>query len=541
VDLARRSRTLLPARAWAAAAERHADRIALISQDGLSTSYGELDELGNRLANALYERGLSPGDRLAVMLPNGPAIVQCYIATAKSGIVMTSLSMRMTAYELAAQLRDAKPVALIYDSARAELVQQALDQYTPELFVHAHQDNERPIDPDLIHAGAASEAPDVEIDPEDPFCVMYSGGTSGVPKGVIQNHISWAWCIESVAERWQLAAEDLHVIAFPMTHVAWFTGASLLSVGGTSILWREWDAGRVLDTVERRRVTTLNMAPTMLGDVLDELDRRPRDLSSLRLFTVPGAPLPAETYRRSRRWFGDILGNIYGMTESSGPITFLMPEEMADDHALSAGRAADGLELVLVDDDGKPVPLGTEGEVLLGGPQITRGYVSPLPEGDGSVRDGMLHTGDIGTLDEEGFLYIVGRKKEMIKSGGYNVYPREVEDAVMSHPGVLEAAVFGVPDPRWIEAVTAVVALHPGAEASADELVEHCRHYLSRYKVPKIFHFLEALPRTVIGKVDKRELQARFSDSARNNASAAGSQPTPAPNPAGTEGDPDEH
>ncbi|MHB1468602.1 MAG: class I adenylate-forming enzyme family protein [Solirubrobacteraceae bacterium] len=509
MGLAPRSRTLLPARAWTAAFERHADRTALVSQAGLGTSYGELDELCNKLANALLDCGLRQRDRLAVMLPNGPAIVQCYIAAAKSGLVMTPLSTRMTAYELAAQLRDAKPAALIYDASQAGLVDRATADWAPELLL-PHADHERPIDPEPIRPGVASDAPEVEIDPEDPFCIMYSGGTSGVPKGVIQSHLSWAWCIESVVERWQLVAEDVHVIAFPMTHVAWFTGAALLSAGGSSILWREWDAARVLDTVEQRRVSTLNMAPTMLGDVLDELDRRPRDLSSLRLFTVPGAPLPAETYRRSRRLLGDILGNIYGMTESSGPITFLMPDEMASGHALSAGRAAEGLELVLVDERGEPVPLGAEGEVLLGGPQITRGYVSPVPEGDGSVRDGMLHTGDVGRLDEEGFLHIVGRKKEMIKSGGYNVYPREVEDAVMSHPAVLEAAVLGVPDARWIEAVTAVVALGPGASASSEELAEHCRRYLSRYKVPKAFHFIESLPRTVVGKVDKRALQARF-------------------------------
>jgi fatty-acyl-CoA synthase len=512
----------LPAAVWQAAAAAHGERTALISQEGRAISYEELDRAANALANALLERGLQRGDVLATLLPNSPALVQCYLATSRCGVVMLPLSTRLTAYELAAQVHDATPAAMLYDAGREALLREALPQLPP-LFV-AHGDDEALIDPGTISSGAAETAPGVTIDPADPFCVMYSGGTSGVPKGVIQTHGAWARCIENVSARWQLVAEDIHIVAFPMTHVAWFTCASLLSVGGTSVIWRDWSPARVLDTVQQRSVTTLNTAPTMLGDLLDELDRSARDLSSLRLYTLPGAPLPAEVYARARGWFGDILGNIYGMTESSGPITFLMPDEMAGGRPLSAGRAAEGVELWLLDDERRQVATGEEGEVCLAGVQITSGYLNAPPEHAESIRDGVLHTGDVGRLDEEGYLYIVGRKKEMIKSGGYNVYPREVEDVLLSHPDVLEAAVFGVPDPRWIEAVNAVVVPCEGATVDPQAVIEHCRTYLSRYKVPKRIHVSERLPRTVVGKVDKLSLEASYGarDAAGGDAGGAG-------------------
>jgi fatty-acyl-CoA synthase len=512
----------LPAAAWKAAAAAHGERTALVSQEGRAISYEQLDRAANALANALLESGLQRGDVLATLLPNSPALVQCYLASARCGVVMLPLSTRLTAYELAAQVHDATPAAMLYDAGRERLLREALPQ-PPRLSV-AHGDDEALIDPATISSGAAETAPAVAIDPADPFCVMYSGGTSGVPKGVIQTHGAWARCLENVSARWRLSRDDVHVVVFPMTHVAWFTCASLLAVGGTSILWREWNPARVLDTVEREAVTTMNTAPTMLGDLLDELDRRARELGSVRLFTVPGAPLPAEVYARARGWFGDVLGNIYGMTESSGPITFLMPQEMAGGRPLSAGRAAEGVELRLLDDERREVATGEEGEVCLSGAQITGGYLGVSREHAETIRDGVLHTGDVGRLDEEGYLYIVGRKKEMIKSGGYNVYPREVEDVLLSHPDVLEAAVFGVADPRWIEAVNAVVVPCDGATVDPQAVIEHCRTFLSRYKVPKRIHVSERLPRTVVGKVDKRRLEAsygsRITDGAGEEASA---------------------
>jgi acyl-CoA synthetase (AMP-forming)/AMP-acid ligase II len=499
----------LPAAAWTAAAAEHADRVALVSQEGTRVTYRELAEASNRLANGLLERGLTAGERLVVLLPNGPALVQCYLACAKAGIVVVPLSIRLTAYELGGQLRDAQPAGVIYDAARQALLDEALSS-APRVSV-AHENLEALIDTVLVSPDAPSSLPDVDLNPDDPYCVMYSGGTSGSPKGVIQTHRGWGRCIENVVEEWRLVPEDMHLLAFPMSHVAWFTTAALLAAGGTSILWREWNPARVLDTVQARAVTTLNMAPTMLNDLVDELDRRERELGSLRLLTTPGASLPADLYIRARSYFGDILGTIYGMTESSGPITFLHPADMASGpRSASVGQVGKEVELFLLDDHDEPVAKGGEGEICLRGPQIISSYLNRPEEQATTLRDGMLHTGDMGRLDEDGFLFIVGRKKEMIKSGGYNVYPREVEDVLVSHPDLLESAVIGVPDPRWIEAVHAVVVMREGADTATEEIIEHCRGYLSRYKVPKRIRVVDRLPRTSLGKVDKRALEASY-------------------------------
>ena len=312
---------------------------------------------------------------------------------------------------------------------------------------------------------------------------------------------------------WGLTPEDRHVIVLPMSHVAWFTCAAHLHAGARVTVMPQWDPAAVLRTVAEERTTTLNMIPTMLGDLLGAVERAGEtDLSSLRLLTVAGSSMPLEMFHRGRRAFGAIIGNIYGMTESSGPVTYLLPQDMREETILSGGRPGKYVELAVLGDDDRPTD-GTEpGEIGLRGPQMTTGYLDRPEESAVALQGGWFHTGDIGYVDADGFVYIVDRKKDMIKSGGFNVYPKEVEEVLYRHPDVTEAAVIGLPDPRWIEAVHAVVVVREDAVVDTGALLEHCRGELSGYKVPKAIHLADSLPRTLVGKFDKRALRRRYTE-----------------------------
>ncbi len=364
-----------------------------------------------------------------------------------------------------------------------------------------------------LTAAASPEPPRVELGPDDPFCVMYTGGTTGIAKAAVQTQSSWAACVETVVDMWGLTPEDRHVIVLPMSHVAWFTCAAHLHAGARVTVMPQWDPAAVLRTVAEERTTTLNMIPTMLGDLLGAVERAGEtDLSSLRLLTVAGSSMPLEMFHRGRRAFGAIIGNIYGMTESSGPVTYLLPQDMREETILSGGRPGKYVELAVLGDDDRPTD-GTEpGEIGLRGPQMTTGYLDRPEETAVALQGGWFHTGDIGYVDADGFVYIVDRKKDMIKSGGFNVYPKEVEEVLYRHPDVTEAAVIGLPDPRWIEAVHAVVVVREDAVVDAGALLEHCRGELSGYKVPKAIHLADSLPRTLVGKFDKRALRRRYTE-----------------------------
>jgi acyl-CoA synthetase (AMP-forming)/AMP-acid ligase II len=487
----------------------HGDRTALIAGERI-VSYRCLAEDADRLANALLELGIRHGERFAFAFPNGIEIVLCYLACARAGIVGVPLSMRSTPAELAFQLRDSGAVAVAYHERIAAAIEGSGPHPTVLAFSIGPGGNVAATLDELI-AGGATGPPAVQPQPDDPFCVMYTGGTTGAPKAAVQTQKSWAACVETVVEEWQLRPEDRHLVVLPMSHVAWFTAAAQLHAGATAILADRWVPDDVLELVERERLTTLNMIPTMLGDLLQAHAADPsRDLSSLRLLTVAGSPTPEEMLHRAHAAFGPIIGNIYGMTETSGPVTYLLPAEMAGERLRSGGRAGRNVELVVLGDAGQ-VLYGEPGEIALAGPQVSPSYLNQPEESESVRRHGWFLTGDVGYLDDDGFVFVVDRRKDMIISGGYNIYSKEVEEIIYAHPDVVEAAVVGLPDPKWIEAVHAFVVVRAGSSTTADELRDHCRRELAPYKVPKGVHFEEKLPRTSVGKFDKRALRARYS------------------------------
>ena len=473
------------------------ESLALLSE-GRRISYGELNAHANRFAVALLGLGLRAGDLFAFLLPNSPEMLYIYIACARTGIVGLPLSQRISGAELAFQVKDSGARALLYGRDYAGLV----EERRAELTHLAHQLSE-----DFIHQVALSDTPslDIQLNASDPFCVMYTGGTTGQSKAAVQSHQSWMCSLETSVEQWALSASDRHLVVLPMSHAAWYTAGATLLAGGSVAIVKHWDPHRVLELVERHRITTLNMIPTMLNDLIGAFDARARDVRSIRLLTVAGSALAIATYQRARAIFGEVIGNIYGLTELAGPVSFLLPSQMAAGKFRSVGRVGKHIEMALLDDDGKPAT-SPRGELGLGGPQVTTGYLNNPDETRHAFSGKWFKTGDVVEVDGDGFLYVVDRKKEMIKTGGFNVYPSEVEQVLYRHSGVLEAAVIGVPDKKWSEAVTAVVVLRPGAQFSADDIMAYCRADLAGHKVPKAVHFALKLPRTRFGKFDKAQM-----------------------------------
>jgi len=492
------------------ALERFADRPALVTEAEGELTYAELLTLTNRFAAGLLAAGLRPGDRFAFLLPNGARIVAAYYACATTGIIGVPLGTRLLEDDLVHQLTDSGAVAVLYAPEFAERAA-GLAPRVPgvRLWIGGPGGPGETTIEDFLAAAADSD-PGIEVRPEDPYCVMYTGGTTGVSKAAIQTQESWAYCIGDTVEQLGIVADDRHAVVLPMTHAAWFTAAAHLDAGARTHLPAGWDPEGLLALTEAERLTKLHMLPTLLGDLLTVAERGRPDVSSVGLVSLAGSPIPVEMYRRAQAIFGDVICNIYGLTEASGPVTYLLPAEMNEARLKSGGRTATGVEARIdADPDAPPENAGT-GEILLRGPQMTPGYLN-RPDETAAAYDGeWFHTGDIGYLDPDGFLYIVDRKKEMVKTGGFNVYPKEVEEALYAHPDVIEAAVFGVPDAKWMEALRACVVLRQGSTADGEELREFVRERVAGYKVPKEIHVVDALPRTNFGKFDKKALQKRY-------------------------------
>lgn len=489
--------------------DRFGERTALVA-GGEALSYAELQARSYRLGNALLRAGLDPGDRFAFLLPNGAEIVTAYYACATTGVVGVPLGTRLSDDEVLHQIDDSGTRAVLFGPSFAEAAERLAERAAGVEIWIGEGGPAGATRPEEFLAGAAEAPPDVPLDGRDPFCVMYTGGTTGVSKAALQTQEGWGACIADTIEQFGIEAGDRHAVVLPMTHAAWFTAAAHLEVGAVTHVFERWEPEALLELTERERLTKLHILPTLLGDLLGALERRPSDLASVGLVSLAGSAIPLEMFRRARAAFGDVIANIYGLTEASGPATYLRPVDLNEDRLVSGRRTGRYLELRIEpepDDDGL-------GEILLRGPQITPGYLGRPEETAAAFRDGWFATGDIGRLDADGFLYVVDRKKEMVKTGGFNVYPKEVEEVLYDHPEVVEAAVFGIADERWMEALSAAIVLRDGSAAGAEEIREFSRARLSGYKVPKRIHVVAALPRTNFGKFDKKELARRFASGA---------------------------
>jgi long-chain acyl-CoA synthetase len=498
---------------WAAAAERP-DRIAVVDPGGRAWSAGEILDGANRLVHALRARGVGEGARVATVLPNGVELVQVLLAAFQAGWQYTAVNTHLTAPEMAYILRDAGVATIIGHERHGPVVQTAAaEAEVPAgglVAVGAIDGFDRL---EAVVEGQPSTTPPDRVAGQ---FMQYTSGTTGRPKAVLRDLPSldpetWVRAFAANLARYDIApgGDGVHLVTSPMYHMAPLSfGLFSLHFEHTVVLMDGWDAETALALIERHRVTTTHMVPTQFHRLvrLDDEVRNRYDVSSLRNVMHAAAPCPVPLKQQLFEWFGPVIYEYYGATEGGG--TIARPHDWLQ-HPGTVGRPWEGADVRILDDEGRELPPGQVGTVYL---KLLLGFEykdDPDKTASGRV-DGYFTVGDVGELDDDGFLYLRDRKIDMIISGGVNVYPAEIEAALLEHPSVGDVAVFGVPNDDWGEEVKAVVEPAPGLQPSpelATDLLEHCAGHLAAYKVPRSVDFVDALPRDPNGKLYKRTLR----------------------------------
>jgi acyl-CoA synthetase (AMP-forming)/AMP-acid ligase II len=479
------------------------------------------------LAAFMKTAGITKGDRIAVLHPNCHYYLESYYAIALLGAIAVPLNHRLSASELAFIMNDAGARLLIaeprfektVDQIRASISSLSKVIWTGET-VGALPAGKNDLAYETVIADTYEPLPDVQMTDNDIAQIYYTSGTTGRPKGVILTHKNVAvHALGTIAEL-QLTDRDVWLHAAPLFHLAdaWATWA-LTWVGGTHVLVSDFEPQLVLSALQRHGVTLTNLIPTMLNMLVNYPDVKKYDFSSLRVLLSGGAPIAPEVVRRIVETFGCDYLQTYGMTETSPYLTLSILKEhlrrLSSEEQLryrsKTGREFIAVELKVVNDEGGEIKRDEKevGEIIVRGDTVTPGYWQLPEETASAIRNGWLHTGDMAVMDEEGYVNIVDRKKDMILTGGENVYSTEVENTLYMHPAVLECAVVGIPDEKWGEAVHACVVLKPGVAATDEELITFCKGHIARYKAPKFVEFLPSLPKTGSGKIEKKKLRDR--------------------------------
>lgn len=508
-DLLRRTAARLPA------------KTAIVYGD-TRQSFAELDASANRVANAIAARGIGKGDRVAILSHNNWGFVVAYLGLARLGAISVPVNFMLNAEEVGYIFGHAEVAGVIAEDALAPTAQAAL-----EIAGLADRQRLRVAIPEkgtALPAGWAplssltehddAQAPEVVVGDDDPIQMLYTSGTESRPKGAVMTSRNLIAQYMSCIVDGEMAGDDVEIHALPLFHCAQLHCFLTVDfyVGASSIVLPAPDPATILGLIEREKVTKFFAPPTVWIALLRHPDFDRRDLSSLRKGYYGASIMPVEIIKELGRRLPQVrLFNFYGQTEMSPMATLLRPEEQFT-RLGSAGKAAINVETRVVDDNDEPVAVGEVGEIVHRGPHVMQGYWRDPQKTAESFRNGWFHSGDLGRLDEDGYLYVVDRKKDMIKTGGENVASREVEEAIYQHPAVSEVAVFGVPHPRWIEAVVAAVVPRAGQSVTEEELAHYCRERLAGYKTPKSFVIVEQLPKNASGKILKRNLRAMFEE-----------------------------
>ena len=496
---------------------RYPDKLAVVAGHR-RVSFAEFDAAANRCANALAARGLTKGDKIALLSHNSWQYAVLVFATARLGAVLVPVNFMLGAAEIAFILRHCGAAGLITEDALAETAEKALSSagLTDGVRGWIGLSGAAPTggwqDVDTWIDEGDATAPAVLVADDDPLRLMYTSGTESRPKGVMLSSRSLIAQYVSCAIDGGMSYDDIEVHSLPMYHCAQLDCFFSVDVylGATSIILPGPDPATLLATIEREKATKLFCPPTVWISLLRHPDFDTRDLSSLRKGYYGASPMPVEVLRELSRRLPDMATwNFYGQTEMSPLATILRPHEQLP-HAGSAGRAALNVETRVVDEFDEQVPPGEVGEIVHRSPHAALGYFDDEDKTAAAFAHGWFHSGDLGTIDEDGYLTVVDRKKDMIKTGGENVASREVEEALYALDGVAEVAVFGITHPLWIEAVTAVVVPKPGVTLTEDQVTAHARTVLAGYKRPKYVIFADALPKNPSGKILKKDLRAAY-------------------------------
>jgi acyl-CoA synthetase (AMP-forming)/AMP-acid ligase II len=485
-----------------------------------SLTYGELNNRANRLANALAALGMKKGDRIAFMGNNCHQFVEYYFGLAKAGFVTVPVNARFSPAEAAYIVNHSESIAFIC-TGEVEETTEKMKPDTPGVrwFISTGKVRGDVLSYEDMLNQAPGEEPREDVGPDDVAMIMYTSGATGLPKGVITTQRNIMANTNTMVLELRIVHEEVNLLVMPLYHNGgfWPTMAQMHR-GATNILLSHFDLETLLKTIEEKKVTLLNLVPTMLLRIVSHPNLSRYNLESLRLIMYAGAPIPTEQLKNAMRILGPHrFYNSLGCTEASGNLLSFP----AKDHALegpmasklgSVGKDAWSVEIAIVDEEGKELPAGKTGEIVGRGDNITLGYLK-MPEETAEVyKNGWLHTGDMGYRDEDGYVFVVDRKKDIIISGGENVASREVEEVLYQHPAVREAAVIGVPDKEWGEAVKAVVSQKAASSVTEADLIDFCRARLAGYKKPRSIDFVEELPKNAAGKIDKAKLKQFYKE-----------------------------
>ena len=499
------------------------DETAIV-HDGRRITFGEHFARSQRLASALHRAGLRRQDRIAVLSKNSERYLEIYGAAQLAGLVVGTVNFRLAAAEIGYIVADCAPRALFFEAEFAPALASLRASFpTVQHYVciGARPDADASLEYEALLGSGCAEGAPVRARMDDVMHLIYTSGTTGRPKGVIRTHRAEMRIAEFMTTEVGVLREDVVQIMMPLYHVGarWLQLGSHLR-GARVVLHREFDPLEILQTIERERVTVVHMAPTIIQRVLDHPRIDDFDVTSLRTIYYSAAPMPLPLLRRGLAKLGSVFLQAYGMTEGWGTTLHKgqhkpdgTPEEVK--RLASVGQASPGVGLRIVDDDGTPRPPGAPGEVELHTDTRMSGYWNNSIATSAALQDGWYKSGDVGYLDDHGYLYLVDRKKDMIISGGENIYCREVEEAIASHDDVADVAVIGVTDADWGEAVRAIVVVKAGAQLSDVQVIEHCRSRIASYKKPRSVVFVQELPRLTTGKVNKVLLRERYGGAKR--------------------------
>ncbi len=490
--------------------QKYASRIAVVMGDE-SITYKELGKSAARMVAVFKDYGLGRGDGLAIMARNRIEVVVAYYAAAFLGIRVTPLSVMMSADDVLFILKDSQVKAVIVDDACDENRRQILSDEAEELeivFSLCQSGNSIDLTQKMASASCIRLTP--ESSAEDIAFVAYTGGTTGRPKGVVHSNATLTASISLMMTEWEWPAHIEMAVPTPVSHAGGVMIYPVHLQGGTIHLLSGFETAGFLDYVEQKRITATFLVPTLIYLLIEEQKSKPRDMGSLSLVLYGAAPMLLPKLIEALETFGPVFAQLYGQSEAPLCISYLGKHQhkyLDDAQLASCGVPVSNIQVALVDDNNSSVDEGQPGEICIRGPHVMMGYWNRTSETESAFSDGWLHTGDIGRFDDDGLLYIVDRKKDMIISGGFNVFPSEVEKVLQEHPSVSASSVVGVPDERWGEMVVAFVIVESGESIDDNELVNHVKALKGSVQAPKRVFTVEGFPLTPLGKVDKNALR----------------------------------
>jgi acyl-CoA synthetase (AMP-forming)/AMP-acid ligase II len=473
------------------------------------TTFSEFNTRVNRLIHALHGMSIRKGDILGILSWNCLGFTEVYGAAMKGGFIASPFNPRLQASELEYIINYSEANTLFVGPELLEVRNFICLEGSPagimtyENLLSSHSEQE----------------PDIQVDEDDPVGIIYTSGTTGVPRGALYNQRRFVEDSKNLSMDMELQLGHKRCQITPLFHIAGNTHfRSSLYIAGCNIIMKSFDPAETLNTIQREHVTHMDIAPTHLVAMLNLPDFNKYDISSLKVLWYGGSPMPLEVLKKGIKAFGSIIVQGYGQSESGPTISHLSKEDHdvldkpqdEQKKLASAGRPDIGVQIRIVNDKDEDVEAGEMGEIIVRCKQVMVEYWHKPDDTQANIVNGWLHTGDMGYYDEEGYIYITDRKKDMIISGGENVYPKEVEEILCQHPVVLEVAVIGVPDAYWVEKVHAVVVIKEGANVSEEEIISFCKGKIAGYKIPKSIEFVDMLPRNSTGKVLKRELKERY-------------------------------